>query len=95
MRLGRLNNGNPPGDPNAAPRCGAATRCGHPCQGPAMANGRCRMHGGTATGPRTAEGRQRIAKARTSTGMHTAGMRELREELALLRRIAKAATEAT
>lgn len=33
------------------PRCGAYARTtGKPCQGPAMANGRCRMHGGTSTG---------------------------------------------
>ncbi len=28
---------------NAAPRCGAKTRAGAPCEGPGMANGRCRM----------------------------------------------------
>ena len=34
----------------AAPRCGARTRRGSPCQSPAMPNGRCRMHGGTSPG---------------------------------------------
>ncbi|TGN50059.1 hypothetical protein E4L95_17810 [Paracoccus liaowanqingii] len=34
-------------------RCGARTRQGMACQAPAMPNGRCRMHGGTSTGPRT------------------------------------------
>lgn len=34
-----------------AKRCGAHCRTtGHPCQGPAMANGRCRMHGGKNPG---------------------------------------------
>ncbi|MEQ8608802.1 MAG: HGGxSTG domain-containing protein [Rhodospirillales bacterium] len=33
-----------------APRCGAKTRKGSPCQSPAMKNGRCRMHGGLSTG---------------------------------------------
>lgn len=33
-----------------APRCGAKTRRGTPCGGPAMANGRCRMHGGNNPG---------------------------------------------
>src|SRR5262245_55428817 len=33
-----------------APRCGAKTRRGKPCQSPAMANGRCRMHGGPSPG---------------------------------------------
>ena len=27
-------------------RCGAKTRAGHPCGRYAMANGRCRLHGG-------------------------------------------------
>lgn len=30
--------------------CGAKTRSGKPCRGKAMANGRCRMHGGTSPG---------------------------------------------
>lgn len=33
-----------------APRCGARTRAGDPCQGPAMPNGRCRMHSGNNPG---------------------------------------------
>lgn len=33
-----------------APRCGAKTRKGTACLGPAMPNGRCRMHGGKSTG---------------------------------------------
>jgi len=39
------------------PRCGAKTRRGPPCKCPAMKNGRCRLHGGLSTGPRTEEGR--------------------------------------
>jgi hypothetical protein len=35
---------------NATPRCGARTRAGIPCRHPAMANGRCRMHGGRSPG---------------------------------------------
>jgi hypothetical protein len=39
---------------NAAPRCGARSkRTGKPCQGAAMPNGRCKLHGGKSTGPRT------------------------------------------
>ena len=34
----------------AAPRCGARNRAGGPCRSPAMANGRCRLHGGLSTG---------------------------------------------
>ena len=39
---------------NAAPRCGARSkRTGKPCQAAAMPNGRCKVHGGKSTGPRT------------------------------------------
>jgi hypothetical protein len=35
----------------ACPRCGARTRSGPPCKGPAVRNShRCRMHGGTSPG---------------------------------------------
>lgn len=73
--------------------CGARTRAGHPCKGPAMANGRCRMHGGPSTGPRTPEGLERLRTVRTRTGLHTADMVELRRALAALRRAARHAVE--
>jgi hypothetical protein len=73
-RTGPLRNGNPRGDPNLAPRCGAKTRAPRsgPCRAPAMANGRCRMHGGGSTGPRTAEGLVRLRVARTKHGGYSA-----------------------
>jgi len=71
-RRGRLRNHAPPGDFLAAPRCGARTRAGGCCRQPAMANGRCRMHGGLSTGPRTAEGRARCAAARRTHGFYGA-----------------------
>ena len=37
-------------DMHRAKRCGARTRSGKPCRSPAMANGRCRMHGGPSPG---------------------------------------------
>ena len=45
--------------------CGAKARTnGHnPCRQPAMANGRCRLHGGKSTGAKTEAGRWRIKKA--------------------------------
>jgi hypothetical protein len=47
---------------NAAPRCGARSkRTGKPCRAAAMPNGRCKVHGGKSTGPRTLEGLERIA----------------------------------
>jgi hypothetical protein len=60
------------GDPNAAPRCGARTRHGGPCRQPAMRNGRCRLHGGRSTGPKTAAGRERIRAAATRHGNYGA-----------------------
>jgi hypothetical protein len=39
---------------------------------PAMANGRCRMHGGTSTGPRTAAGLEASRKARWKHGGYSA-----------------------
>jgi hypothetical protein len=69
---------------HASPRCGARTRDGTLCKGPAMPNGRCRMHGGASSGPRTPEGLRRIVKARTVHGGYGAEMRELRRLMRLL-----------
>jgi hypothetical protein len=69
-RRGWLKNGNPPGDFAKAARCGARTRRKTVCQGPAMPNGRCRMHGGLSTGPRTSEGQDRSRKARWVHGFY-------------------------
>jgi len=43
--------------------CGAkARRNNHkPCRQPAMKNGRCRLHGGLSTGPKTEEGKRRAS----------------------------------
>ena len=44
--------------------CGAHARTtGNPCQAKALANGRCKNHGGMSTGPKTQEGRHAIAQA--------------------------------
>jgi hypothetical protein len=80
---------------HASPRCGARTRTGTPCKAPAMAAGRCRMHGGASTGPRTAEGLERIRKARTTHGMRTAEMNQMRKLIRVLRRDAKRLAELT
>lgn len=53
------------------PRCGARRRDGKPCEAPAVwlpgepapRNGRCRMHGGLSTGPRTEAGREAIRES--------------------------------
>jgi hypothetical protein len=77
-RRGWLKNGNPPGDFSKAPRCGAQNRRGKPCRCPAMRNGRCRLHGGLSTGPRTPEGIARLRAANTKHGLHSARMVVLR-----------------
>ena len=78
------------GNPNLAliPRCGARTRAGCPCRAPAIHGKlRCRMHGGRSTGPRTKEGRARIAAARTTHGRYGADTRAFnRHHVTFLRR---------
>jgi hypothetical protein len=53
-RDGRLHNG----------KCEAHARTtGKPCRAPAMENGRCKLHGGLSTGPRTKKGLERTGAA--------------------------------
>ncbi len=66
-------------------RCGARTRAGTPCRRWPMPNGRCRLHGGCSTGPRTAEGLARLAAARTIHGGRSAEARALRALIARLK----------
>ncbi len=54
-----------------------------------MSNGRCRLHGGLSTGPRTPEGRERLAQARTVHGGYSAEMRSFRGEMQELREDAR------
>ena len=53
--------------------CGAkARRNNHqPCRQPAMKNGRCRMHGGKSTGPKTEEGKRKAAAANFKHGRYS------------------------
>jgi hypothetical protein len=56
------------------PRCGARFRDGNLCEAPPVwdrrrdrpVNGRCRMHGGLSTGPKSEQGRRRIAESNRS-----------------------------
>jgi hypothetical protein len=43
-------------------------RTGKPCRGAAMPNGRCKVHGGKSTGPRTPEGLERSRRANWKHG---------------------------
>jgi hypothetical protein len=89
-RRGCLQNGNPPGDLSKASRCGAKTRRGTSCQCAAMANGRCRLHGGLSTGPKTMEGIGRIRRAVMKHGLYTKAAKQQRHEFRALLRDARA-----
>tara|TARA_B110000902_G_C13811034_1_gene399833 strand:- start:42 stop:398 length:357 start_codon:yes stop_codon:yes gene_type:complete len=53
-------------------RCGAKTRRGTSCQAPAKQPvGRCRVHGGASSGPKTEDGLARLTAARTTHGRFT------------------------
>ena len=68
---------------NAAPRCGARSkRTGKPCRAAAMPNGRCKVHGGKSTGPRTPEGLERSRRANWKHGHFS---REAKAERSRLR----------
>jgi hypothetical protein len=69
---GWLKYGNAPYDMRKGKRCGARNRRGSACGSPAMRNGRCRLHGGLSTGPKTAEGIERIRRANTKHGLYSA-----------------------
>jgi hypothetical protein len=80
-----------------APRCGAKRRDGDSCASPAMPNGRCRMHGGKSTGPRTPEGLQRSRKSGWKHGYYSAEAkrvrRDARQQYRMLRQLIAAGNE--
>lgn len=55
-------------------KCGAKTRKGTPCQAPPVwnkdydraRNGRCKLHGGLSTGPKTDAGKEAIKRSNRS-----------------------------
>ena len=71
-------------DMHRAKRCGAKTRSGKPCQSPAMANGRCRMHGGPSPG--APKGNRNAVKH----GQYTRRAIQQRREIAALLRASRA-----
>ncbi len=94
QRRGCLKNGNPAGDYLRSPRCGARTRAGGCCRQPAMANGRCRMHGGLSTGPRTPAGLARCRAARLKHGYRSRELIGLRSRAAHAARRLRSLTRA-
>ena len=71
-------------EPMQPPRCGARTRRNTLCGRMAMGCGRCLLHGGKSTGPRTAEGLERLRAARTTHGRYSA---ETRQVAAMIREL--------
>ena len=63
-------------------KCLALTRCGTACQKPPMkGKKRCRLHGGLSPGPRTAEGKARIAAAHWKHGRRSKKFVEMRAKI--------------
>ena len=60
-----------------------------------MPNGRCRLHGGCSTGPRTKEGLERIRAARTKHGGKSAAVKKIRDLIARLKAETKRIAEIT
>ena len=62
--------------------CLAKTRMGIECQKPPLkGKKRCRLHGGASTGPRTAQGRARIAEAHYKHGRRSKKFVEMKNVL--------------
>ena len=60
--------------------CGARTRKGSPCRKTSVAGRfRCRFHGGLSTGPRTFEGRSRVAEAQRQRWARWRAVRDRQE----------------
>ena len=63
-------------------KCLAKTRLGTKCQKPPLkGKKRCRLHGGLSSGPRTAEGRARIAAAHFRHGRRSKKFVEARAKI--------------
>lgn len=59
----------------SAAKCGAKTRRGGSCVQPGMKNGRCRLHGGKSTGPKTEEGKARSRRGNWKHGRYSEAAR--------------------
>lgn len=67
---------------NISNLCLARTRSGLPCQKPPLkSKSRCRLHGGLSTGPRTADGKARIASANYKHGRRSKKFNEIRKQI--------------
>jgi len=65
--------------------CGAKSkRTGFSCRQPAMKNGKCRLHGGKSTGPRTAKGLLRVKQSKTKHSFYSKEANEERRQVRVL-----------
>ena len=63
-------------------RCAAKTRKGTACQKPPLrGKARCHLHGGLSTGPKTPEGKARIAAAHWKHGRRSKAFTEARKQI--------------
>jgi len=69
-------------EPNNTKLCLAKNRSGKPCQKhPIVGRTRCRLHGGLSTGPKTPEGKARIAAAHYKHGQRSRAFVETRKRI--------------
>ena len=84
-KTGWLRNGNRPGDFTVSARCGAKAKAtGEPCRCPAMKNGRCRLHGGKSTGPKSNAGKSKTRMNGLKSGFFTAEARSISRSISKL-----------
>lgn len=75
--------------------CGARTRAGGACRKfPISGKRRCRLHGGLSTGPKTLEGKKRIAQAQLKHGRYVSYRARLAQEMYYFSAIKRVVTEA-
>tara|TARA_B100001057_G_C22801530_1_gene931712 strand:+ start:301 stop:588 length:288 start_codon:yes stop_codon:yes gene_type:complete len=75
--------------------CGAKTRTGSPCaKFPIAGKRRCRLHGGLSTGPRTEEGKKKIADAQLKHGRYLNYRSQRKQEMYYFSQIKRVVAEA-
>jgi len=86
----KLKNGTPAFDLSSLASCGARTRAGTPCKRLGkLKTGRCRLHGGLSTGPRTEEGLKKSQKANYKHGHYSQEVRKSMLEIKALLKASK------
>ena len=75
--------------------CGAKTRAGSPCgKFPVAGKRRCLLHGGLSTGPRTDEGKKKIADAQLKHGRYVNYRARRKQEMYYFSEIKRIVAEA-